>query len=172
MTLKSLGDLKMVNDYFNQHDLKRDTPWISGQDRFDLDTRGIFPSDDSWAGISDTEYHRNERGLTVATTERLWGFTRNNEWISIEVYITYSQEPYKHAGRTEKVARARKVFIREASFPEICDFTKRTPEYFWKRFGDIIKSWTSQRKELYRQAQDLQEQILQEDELLNYVSKK
>lgn len=172
LTLRPLGDLKMIHDYFHEHDLKSDTPHVDGEGRFDLETRGIFPCDNNWAGIADTEYHRNDSGRAIATTERLWGFTRNDEWISIEVYITRSQEPYKYEGRTEEVARAQKVIIRKATFQEICDFTKRTPEYFLKQFGKVIKIWASHRGELYRQAQNLEQQIILEESLLDYISKK
>ena len=122
MTLKSLGELRFIHDYFHEHALKMDEPKLIGDTRFTLDTRGIFPSDKGSAGVTNTEYHHTPetlaRSLTggsslVSTTERLWGFTRNGKWIGVEVFVTRSEQPYKYEGRTEEVARAETVSIQE-----------------------------------------------------------
>lgn len=168
MTLKSIGDLAIVKDYFGDHALKRDNPDIDRFDCFDLETRGFFPSH-----VTSTEYlQREDSGYTTAYILKMWGFTRNNEWIIIEVYITTSLEPYKYPGRTERVARARRVTIRKSSFDKIRVFSQKTHQYFWEQLGILIKDWACSRKHFYEIAHRLELQVEHEEKLLEYVPQK
>lgn len=47
MSLKTLGELKFVSDYFGDYGLNsyRDTLQLTGDARFGLETRGIFPKE-------------------------------------------------------------------------------------------------------------------------------
>lgn len=173
MTLETVGDLKMIHDYFHTHDLKRDQPQVEGDEEFGLTTRGIFPPDDSWAEVSaNIEHHRDSFGYAAATTEKLWGLTRNGKWITIEVFITRSRVPYKTPGRTEEVARAEKVIIRKASLREVSAFSKRSLEYLWRRLGRVIKDWAEERELLYNDASELREVVLREEAVAEIVLKR
>jgi hypothetical protein len=171
MTLKALGDIRMIHDYFGTHDLKRDEPEVTGG-KFSLATRGIFPNDDSWAGVASVEHDRGGGLSAIATTHRLWGLTRDGEWIAIKVYSTIGQEPYKYKGRTEQVQRVKTVKIEPSTLAEVCVFCKRSPQDIWKRLGEIIKKWADHRKNLYEDAKDLEEEVLREEVLLELVLKK
>lgn len=168
--LKTLGDIRMIRDYFGTHDLKRDGPQVDGG-KFSLATQGIFPNDDSWASVASVEYDRDSSMSATATTHRLWGLTRDGEWIVIEVYSTIGQEPYKYEGRTEEVQRAKTVKIRPSTLAAVCVFCKRSPQDIWKRLGEIVKEWAGHRKNLYEDVRDLEEEVLREEAVLGLVLK-
>jgi hypothetical protein len=170
MTLKTLGDIQMIHDYFGTHDLKRDEPEVN-EGKFGLATRGIFPNDDSWSGVASAEYHRGGDDSVIATTYKLWGLTRDGEWIKIEVYSTTSQEPYKYEGRTEKVQRVKTIKIEPSTLAEICLYCNCSSQNIWKRLGEIVKKWVEHRKSLYESARDLEEEILQEEAVFELVPK-
>ncbi len=170
MTLKTLGDIRMIHDYFGAHDLKRDNPRVDGG-KFDLATRGIFPNDDSWAGIASVEHDRGGGMSAIATTHKLWGLTRDAGWIAIEVYSTIGQEPYKRQGRTEEVQRVRTVKIRPSTLSEVCVFCKRPPYDIWRRLGEVVKNWTAHRKQLYEATRSLERDVLREEAVLGLLPK-
>lgn len=165
----SIGRMKIIHDYFGTHSIMDDNPEVIG--KFDLETRGIFPCDRVPISIT-TEYHRkNGQGAAIAATEKFWGYTRNGKWISIELYTTNERVQYKHPDRTERRAYAKKITIMESTFTDICVFTEREPEYFWKRFGEVIKAWSEQREFLYDQSQKLAREVEFEEILLGRISK-
>ncbi len=168
MTLKSLGDIRMINDYFGTHDLNRDEPKVSGE-KFNLATRGIFPNNDNWAGIASVEHDRGDGMSAIAITHKFWGFTRDGEWIIVEVFSTIGYEPYKYEGRTEQVQRVKTVKIEESTLVDACLFCKRSPQDIWKRLGEIVKKWAEHRKSLYEDAQCLEEEVLREEAFIELL---
>lgn len=171
MTLKTLGDIRMINDYFGTHDLKSDQPTVSGG-KFSLATRGIFPNDDSWAGVASVEYDRGGGISAIATTHKFWGLTRDIEWIAIEVYSIVERVPYKYQGRTEKIEKVKTVKIVPSTISGVCVFCKRSYQDIWNRLGEIIKSWVSHRRILYEDVRELEEQVLSEEAVLKFVPTK
>ncbi len=142
MSLETIGDLNIVNDYFKSHAIIDDTPEVEGDSKFNLDTRAIFPTHDNFSahGLSaNREYTgHDESGYATIVTEKFWGITRNCEWITIEVYITRGQIPY-HSGRTREMAVAERVTIKESSLLDVCIFSKRNLEYM-RRFASIYSN--------------------------------
>ena len=181
MTLKTLGDLDMIHDYSHTHNLRRDKPEViyRGQGEphdLSLDTRGIFPSDDNWAGVSgNTEYHREggrDIGDVFATTYKIWGLTRDGEWLAIEVYATRAYEPYKYEGRTELVERVKTIWVEEVPFPMVCQFSKRTPQEIWTRLGEVVKKWAEHREHLFDQANGLAKTVQVEESLVKLLQER
>jgi len=168
MTLKTIGDIRMIHDYFGTHDLRRDQPEVNGG-KFNLDTRGIFPNDDSWAGVASVEHERGNGWSAIATTHKFWGLTRDGEWIAIEVYSTIGLEPYKYRGRTEQVQRVKTVKIEPSTLVDVCVFCKRSPKDIWKRLGEIIKLWANHRRNLYDDARHLEEKVLREEAVIELI---
>ena len=173
MTLKELGAVKMINDYFGTHDLRRDNPEIVGG-RFDLTLRGIFPDDSSYAGIAHIDHVGRDMKTQYATksVHRFWGLTRNNEWVTIEVHTSTSNEPYKYAGRTEKVQKALKVIILEKDIRGVCAIRVCHPKAIWERLGGIVKEWVRHREYLYSQVTELTNQFETEEILVKLLTKK
>lgn len=171
MSLKPLGELKMLKDYFHAHDLNRDQPDVESVNwsGHGLKTRGIFPSDKSWAGIAKTEHERDALERVVASKHKLWGLTRDAEWIAIEVdTITYMEE-YKRSGRFEEVQRAKKVKITRSTPIDLCKFCEVTYKKIWLRLGEVIKDWAEHRKQLYEDAFGLQMVVEQEESLVQAI---
>lgn len=168
MSLKPIGDLTIIDDYFGNHSLKKDLPEVVGGEKFDLDTRGFFPSH-----VTSTDYlERDELRYAKTYEHKLWGYTRNNEWIIIKVHVTASLEPYKYHGRTERVACARNVAIYESSLEEILMFSQKTYQYFWEQLSIVIKKWAQDRKQFYEVAHRLELQVEHEERLLEYIPRK
>lgn len=166
MTLKSLGELRIIHDYWNDHSLAQDAPMLLNDlSTFSLETRGIFPKDDSMGlAATVTEYLYTDEGCTrvqkyerplYPSTQKLWGFTRNGVWIGIEVQVVRSLKLYKEPDRYEEAAKAETVSIREMSPEELCAFAKRSPCQIWERFGDVAEDWVRQREILLSDARRL-----------------
>jgi len=165
MTLKSLGDIRIINDDFGFHDLNRDKPKVSGE-KFNLATRGIFPNNDIWAGTAIEEYDREGGTSATAATYRSWGLTRDGEWIMIEVFSTNKHKRYRYERRAEQV---KTVKIEESTLADACVFCKRSPQDIWKRLGEIVKKWAEHRKNLYEDAQCLEEEVLWEEAFIELL---
>ncbi len=168
----TIGDLYMVKDYYGNHSLKMDEPALNNDPRtFTLETRAIFSKDHhGYPSISvNTEHHRDASNYPIATTEKFWGLTRDGSWITIEVFITRSQQPHRH--RTEEVAKAEWVAIKKSTLKEMSEFSKRDFEYLWRRLGEVIVEWSKHRESLYQDAKRLADKVAFEEELLKLVQK-
>jgi hypothetical protein len=152
---------------------------VSLDERFSLDMRGIFPSDQrTWASVSHTTFIRESPHIepnrcapkVIATTERFWGLSRNGEWVGIEVYVARSEEPYKTPGRTEKVARAQTVSITELPLAELCEFAQRHPRVIWDRLGEAADEWVQHRKSLLADARHIRDVFTHEASILNTIA--
>lgn len=166
MTLKSLGELRIIHDCWNEHSLARDAPKILDDlSAFSLETRGIFPEDEGiglTATVSEYDYtaegrariQKCERPL-YPSTQKLWGLTRNGAWIGIEVQVVRSLRLYNEPDRYEEAAKAETVSIREMPLEELCAFAKRSPRQMWERFGDVAEDWVRDREILLSDARRL-----------------
>lgn len=170
MTLPTLGELNLVGDYFGHHSLKRDieTLTITGE-RFDLDTRAIFPMERS-IPVLNTDHHviREVKGHSFSgRTERFWGLTRDAEWIWAEVFITKHPVPYKD--RREIVARARVVNVELKTTTELKALVP--PKLVWEALGNAIKNWEKHRENLLGHAAELAQVVRTEEKLLSLVDR-
>lgn len=168
MTLRTLGEIRFVKDYFGEHSLLKykDTLLVCGDPRFNLETRGIFPSDQSYATVA-----KIERLSRTESIERFWGLTRDGVWISIEAVVKCKSVPYKSPGRSEESATVTSVTIRETTPEEIFKFCGRTVKDLWARLGQAAEEWERHRYVLYGGAKMLADLIRAENELLKIVSR-
>lgn len=199
MTLKSLGDLKIVRDYQGGHRSERplrmgamveetysSPPYHKyrkaselkiAKGPFSLDTRGIFPDDDvyynghfKWEHIYRGDGQAGAIGLTIW----FWGLTRNNEWLKAVCTEKYFTQPLR-AGVDEREEQRSEVvkFIATESTPEeICLFCDITPQWMWQRLGDAIEAWVKHRRHLLSDAERLVEVINHEKMMLGIITSK
>jgi hypothetical protein len=169
MTLKTVGEIPFIHDYFGYHPLKRyaETVRLVGNSHFNLDTRGIFPPSNG-LGTLVAKHERLENRRSV---ERFWGLTRGGVWISIETHVISSMKPYKYPGRTEEVAEAVTVAIEECTPEEICAFYVCTPKYLWERLGEAVYEWATHRRHLLAHAEAVACVVEAEKMLLQLVPK-
>ena len=195
MTLKSLGDLKIVRDHLHQCEKilrkgglyqttvpssrwEMGVPPVKGEECFSLDTRGIFPNDEmfheghfNWKPIWSPE----GKPPSTGSVTRFWGLTRNNIWIKVEVLITY--HPVMHHGvadtdlndYTEQKPGVELVSIDESTPLEICKFCEVTPRWLWQRLGDVVREWEKQRRQLFSEAQELADIVRSEETIMRIV---
>lgn len=195
MTLKSLGDLKIVHDDVTGHggiwgrrlykgglkivpDKHSDShrqPCIPGvvSSRFSLDTRGIFSNDEvfyhghfKW-DFTDSITSSRKKDMTI----KFWGLTRNNEWIRIEVPIKNYTQPRSPGldDRPHQVAGVEMVKVYESDSREICTLYGFTPQWIWQQLGDATKTWVEHRRKLLLGAEQLNEVVQYEEMVLDIV---
>ena len=197
MTLKTLGDLKVVNDRSGNERrplrmggmvkkiLSKNLQsgyrpyWIADkletvEGNFPLETRGIFPDDDIY-------YHGHFKwdfiGITgrvdaVGEILRFWGLTRNNQWIKAEATIHFSNHPSVPVFDRDlgKMAEVLKLTVSESTPSEICQFCRVTPRWLWQRLSDAVEAWVKHREHLLSNAEQLFEVIKQENTLASIVA--
>jgi len=194
MTLKSLGELKIVGDDLNKcpdgRPLRKGgmeekftrsgfpmnwvewEPDVEGD--FSLNTRGIFPDDEvyyhghfHWEHIFGPNGEVPAKGLITW----FWGLTRNNQWILVEYPIKYLMVTYPQVPgtlikeHTERRARVEKVIVRESTPSEICQICEVTPEWIWQRLGNVVREWVEHRLKVLSDAERLLKVIEQEEEM-------
>lgn len=199
MTLKSLGDLKIVHDdrtgssaYFgrtlqmgglaivpNRHsDSHRDPcePKEVSVD-FPLNTHGIFPDDEVYYhGHFKSEFIYPPEGQepTIGLVIRFWGLTRNNKWIKIEVPIKYLTQPRDpgYDETPERMSEVERVIVHQSNPSEICHFCGVTPRWIWQRLGDVVQEWVKHRRSLLSNVERLVEVVKLEEVMLGIVTPK
>ncbi|MBI2049201.1 MAG: hypothetical protein HYT29_02090 [Parcubacteria group bacterium] len=194
MTLKALGDLKIVNgDHQSRRSLRMGrmvqkvyhprgrycSYWVADElkaveGHFPLETRGIFPDDDIY-------YHGHFKWDCVRTPGRIeavgeilkfWGLTRNNQWIKAEATVRFFTPAHvaKHDERPEQIREVQKLIVSESTPSEICQFCGVTPRWIWQRLGDVAQEWVTHRRQLLLKAEQLAEVIKQENALADIVA--
>lgn len=160
MTLKSLGDLKIIGDDRQKlpfgrplrlgamvektystppHRKYREASELKiAEGPFSLETRGIWPDDEvyyhghfKWEHIPKPGGQMGSSGLIL----RFWGLTRNNQWLKAEMTESYFEQE-RHAGhddRPEQRSEVVKLVTSESSPEEICQFCGITPRWIWQR---------------------------------------
>lgn len=180
MTLKALGDLKIVSWGLCKSNERRplrmggmvekvekftkgpplNPYWTAAElkaveGNFPLETRGIFADDDIY-------YHGHFKwdimrasGKIEAVGEilKFWGLTRNNQWIRAEATIRFFDD------RREHLSEVKKLTVHESTPSEICQFCDITPQWLWQRLGDAIHAWVKHRERLLSKAEQLFEVI-------------
>lgn len=199
MTLKTLGDLKIIYDDLNrgvgngrplrmggmvEKFTKKDLPlhWVEStpvvEGNFSLDTRGIFPDDEAYYhGHFKWDFIRiPPRVEAVGQVTKFWGLTRNNQWILVEFPIRYRMVTYPALPgtcckeRTEKRSEVERVIVRESTPAEICQFCEITPQWIWQRLGDAAQAWVNHRRYLLSNAEQLVEVIKREETMLDITA--
>lgn len=196
MTLKTLGDLKIVRNHQCERPLrkggmeekftKKDLPlsWVEStpivEGIFSLDTRGIFPNDEVYFG---GHFHWDfirapKRIAAVGEVLKFWGLTRNNQWILVELPITYHMVTYHSMPgtllkeRTEQRSKVEKVVVCESTPQEICQFCKVTPQWIWQRLGDVVREWVKHRQNLLSNVEELANIVQHEETMLEIIKPK
>ena len=197
MSLKTLGDLKIVHDdinrgagngrtlrmgalvgktldrppynqYLNPEELKN----VTGGPRFSLDTRGIFANDEIFY---NGHYHWDfirEHDTLPATGQiiRFWGLTRDSDWIKAEC-LTEVASPMRKDD-DEKRVRVKHLTITESNPQEICQFCHVTLRWLWEQLGDTVEAWFKHRQEILAQTNTLVSMIRQEKSLISIIEPK
>ncbi len=191
MTLSTLGELKIVRDYFSRRKLEDGgltlertfgsqeyrvaSEFKAVEGSFPLDTRGIFPNDlifdhghFKWDSIHAIEGER-------ATGERLrfWGLARNNAWIKIETTSRFFVQPrWPNVGdmRLETTAEVVKLVVSESTPREICEFCEVTPRWLLQELFRAVVAWRDHRRSLLGYAENLMGVINQENALLDIIA--
>jgi hypothetical protein len=192
MSLKTLGDLKIVHDDVNRGAgngrrlrvgamVKTDWPTditieyfqpgpFAGIEAgiYSLETRGIFADDEIfYNGHYHSEFVRSHANLPASGhVLYFWGLTRDGVWISIECVTRRFQ--CLRENRTEVT----KVIVTEASPLEICRLCHITLRWLWERLGDATEAWLKHRKQLMEEAETLVTTVRQENTLLSIVEPK
>ncbi len=193
MTLKSLGDLKIVHDDVtgrcgiwgrplregglkivpNKHSDSHRQPCVPEvvSSRFTIDARGIFSNDEVFYGghfkwdFTDSTTSSRKKDITI----KFWGLTRNNEWIRIEVPIkNYTQ--LRSPGidnRQHERAGVEKVVVHESNPQEICELYGFTPKWIWQELGNATNVWIEHRRKLLVEAERLGEVVRYEEMMLD-----
>ena len=199
MTLKTLGDLKIVRDYKGGHSSERPLrmgamteqttsrpPFRTYREMseicqvegpFQLDTRGIFPDDEIYYhGHFKWKHIYNGNGSSPATglTLRFWGLTRDGEWFKAEMTERYftQMRGSDYDSREESRSEVTRFFTERASAEEICTFCAMSPWWIWKRLGDATRVWLKHRESLLSDAQYLVDVVEREEMLLKVVQEK
>ncbi len=187
MTLKSLGDLKIIDDgYGGRRTLQTGgleivpllhsevyrqpcTPKTVSLD-FPLETRGIFSDDEIFfhGHFNWDVSHISHDGVL-----KFWGLTRNNQWVRVEVTTkTYTQVRCPEQDlRPMEVTGVEKVFAVESSPSEIQQLHGFTPQWIWQRLGDAVKKWSEHRQKLLSETQQLARIIAHEEVMLGLLKK-
>jgi hypothetical protein len=199
MTLKSLGDLKIVRDQQGGHSSARplrlgamvektytapphrkyreasELKYTEGP--FKLDTRGIWPDDEVYYGghfkkehIPKPEGQLGSEGLVL----RFWGLTRGNQWIKAEC-TEHHFEQARHAGhdyRPEQRSEVVRFVTAESSPPEICQFCHFKPRWLWEQLGDTANKWLKHRTQQMWDAERLIKIFNDEKTMLDIVAPK
>lgn len=198
MTLKSLGDLRIVRDQKNNRSSERQLrmgAMVEKTDRnppyreyreeaeftcvegdFSLDTRGIFPDDEVYyLGHFKARKFVWEVGRTSASgvVTRFWGLTRNGRWIRAECTERYfSQTRYFGCENlTEQRSEVVKLIVSASTPQEICQFCDITPQWIWQRLGDVAEAWLKHRQNLLMHAERLVE-VINSEKLMLEISQK
>ncbi len=199
MTLKSLGDLKIIRDYKGGHSSERPLRWGAMVEKtystpphrkyreaselkiaegpFSLETRGIWPDDDVYHyGHFKYEHIYKPGGKRGATglVLRFWGLTRNNQWLKAEMTESYFEQE-RHAGhddRPEQRSEVVKLVTSESTPQEICQFCGVTPHWIWLRLGHAMEQWLESRQHQLSSAEQVVKIIHHEMMLLDIVAKK
>lgn len=196
MTLKSLGDLKIVRDYQSGHSSERPLKLgamtrVAGSFStnraaselkittgfFPLETRGIFPDDDVfyhghfYHGQPWEHIRESESSPATGMVTRFWGLTRNNEWLKAECtqkYFTQARSPGRDY-REEQRSEVVKLDTSISTPEEICSFCGIIPQRIWQRLGDVVELLLQQRREQLSSAKSLAGIIDSEQTLLRIV---
>lgn len=196
MTLKTLGDLMVVREHqygrllrkggMEEKFIRKDLPlsWVEStpivEGVFSLDTRGIFPNDEVYfGGHFHWDFIRASKQIAaVGEVLKFWGLTRNNQWILVELPITYLMVTYHRIPgtllkeRTEQRSKVEKVTVRESTPQEICQFCKVTPQWIWQRLGDVVRKWVKHRRQLLSNVEQLADVIRHEETMLEIIKPK
>lgn len=174
MTLKTLGELPFISDYFGDNTLKRysETLRLEGDGRFNLETRGIFPlGDDGRLMITSIKYNETQvsGGQTlVGQRKSFWGLTRDGEWIHVDAFISRHTQQYEARGRHVQVACAESVSITEKSAEELSRLGLSLLKV-WGRLGKAVKDWERHRESLLYDASELARVVRAEEDLIDVI---
>ena len=171
MTLKSLGDLKIVHDDVTGHDGIWGRPLCNGgleivpnkhsdshrepcvprvvSSHFSLDTRGIFSNDEVFyhghfmRDFTDSTTNPGTKDITI----QFWGLTRNNEWIRVELPLkNYVQLCNPGVDNRQHVrVGVEKVVVYESNPQEICELYGFTPKGYFISLWRVLDSMAPRR---------------------------
>jgi hypothetical protein len=169
-TLPELGALKCLKMESGLHGLGDRLIATVGDERFSLKTQGIFCSQPRSAvdRVKNSGYREGFGGINVPDgTMRVWGLIRSGHWVLVT--IDFVGEPgYKDRG----YERATGVDIVESSLPAILEWTKENPEEILRALGQVIKTWTERRREMYEQMEALAFSVRADEMILSLIDER
>ena len=167
-TLPELGSLKCLCRASFTHELSMDCPEIGGDEKFSLETQGIFYPQ-PWSAIERIPNSGlRPRPGDVSCPDgimQVWGLTRSGLWILAEVRFV-GEAGYKRRG----YERAKTVVIRQVDLSTIISKTKEEPQKMWRDLGEVIKEWAEFRERLYNQALNIARMVGIEELALSLIS--
>lgn len=170
ITLPELGALECMRSELSfKHMLRSDVSTTTGDERFSLDTQGIFcmQSLSAVEWIPNSGYRPPPGGVNRPDgTMRVWGLTRSGLWVLVTISFV-GEEGRKGLG----YERAWMVEIVEADLPTIAAKTKEKPQWIWKEFGEVIRDIARHRKSLYNQALNLAQIVVAEELAFSLIPK-
>lgn len=199
MTLKSLGDLKVVREEVYGHASERPlrmgavikkthrddppyreyreaAPLTNVEGDFSLDTRGIFPDDEVYHNGHFKCKSVFKCGQTSASgrVTRFWGLTRNNQWVQawcVERYFNQARSPGLDE-RLDRRSEVMKLAVSISTPQEICQLYGFTPQWMWQRLGDAVGAWLKHRENLLARAEQLADIIRNENMMVNIITRR
>lgn len=144
LTLKPLGNIGILWDDFGRHSLCG----YSIGNQSNLSQRGIFPPEDDRISVNEFFYEEGdvEKKSPTRIIQRLWGLSRQGEWMTIEVRsdITYEDvDIHKHQRRFIPTSvEVLPAVLNEKFFK----FTGLTPKKFWYLFKESIITLLNKRR--------------------------
>lgn len=182
MTLDTIEDLKLVQDYFGKSNLRKFSTRarITTTGEYTLETRCIFPGQRD-AVRSSVEYdhyatlpegYRPTFGAPRGTA-RTWGLTRNGSWLLIEANFFRHEVQYKYPDRFEESVDIDAVTVSETT-PEaiVTSCRYKHPREIFDALGSAVRAWRQHRAHLLAEAKNLEETLDRENALLSIIPEK
>lgn len=149
-SLSTVGEFECLTSEGHRHAIADNGPEVVADGPLGLGTRGIFAIGET---SYDTESRRTtlyrDEQVTLGGTTRVWGLTRNGEWVIC--VVEFKHEPgYKNRGYD----RAIMVTIRKSTPAEVIRVAG-SPKRVWHLLARTVAEWTEARYRLYRQADEL-----------------
>ena len=140
-SLKSIGDLEGGKSG-DEILLGKNAQFLGDQKKFSFATQGIFGT-----------AHRQVVDQYSDRTDRHWGYTRDGEWILVDVNFC-----------DRRVAR--EVGVREVSLMELLENLQNDPSVVWNGLRSVARDWKARAQGRYLRAvrlnhtQEMEEKVL------------
>ena len=143
LTLKTLSCVGIIYDDFGRHELHG----YNIGNHPALNCQGIFPPEDE--RVSKNEFFYADDAVTLTrVVQRLWGFSRDAEWMAIEVRSNVTYEAHAGHSRLSRCIPTSFEILPVKLNKDFFKFVGLTPKKFWYLFTESIETLLKKRQEL------------------------
>ncbi len=168
-TLTELRNIQCLRSEVSfSHAVRNDSPKVSGDEEFSLNTQGIFDNPRSAEiRIPNSGFRPGPHGLATPNGKlQIWGLARSGQWVLVTVNFV-GEAGYKDRG----YERATEVLIVSTTIETIINQTKENPLEIWKTLGQAIKNFAEHRLALYEATEALAQKIEIEETMMSLIPK-